>query len=578
MPIFATKNPSPWRTRSSPALTILCLLLAGCATSYHGPAESSVTEPPLPTPRSIQAEADSLPYLEQSEFLEIGPGFPEETLLSALAQTDYDSLNQVFDAALAAAGDQRWEQTRDHLFALEEQLRLRQDIPDTLVEQARLSLQRRIALLRAIEVETGAFSGGSDPDLMLAQGYQELDGALPDSLRPAVGDPIPGIMADLLHWDNPRVEHWIQYFTGTGRRTFALWLQRKQEVGDMMTSILKEEGIPEELIYLAMIESGFSARARSEVAAVGPWQFMAPTAKGLGLRINWWVDERCDYVRSTHAAARHLRSLHDTFGDWSLVLAAYNAGQNRVLRKIHQRATDNYWDLNLPAQTADFVPKFIAAARIGAAPADYGFAADSITSPLVFDTIEVTQPTGLDLLAECASATTAELRNLNPALKRGATPPDLGAYPVHVPASSAGRVKKALAKIPADRRLTWTRHRVRRGETLGGIAQRYGCSVADIARVNHLDNVRLIHPDDQLVIPMPGDLDRLARSRAGEKGHYVPPSGYKQVTYKVRPGDTLSGIAHRLGVTVTHLRKVNNIHRTSLIHPGDRLFAYRPAG
>jgi len=305
---------------------------------------------------------------------------------------------------------------------------------------------------------------------------------------------------------------------------------------------------------------------------------LAVGAKGLGLRVNWWVDERCDYVQSTRAAARHLRALHDTFGDWSLVLAAYNAGQNRVLRKIHQGATDNYWDLNLPAQTADFVPKFIAAARIGAAPADYGFTGDSPASPLVFDTIEVTQPTGLDLLAECAGATTGELRSLNPALKRGATPPDLGAYSVHVPASSAGKVEKALAKIPAERRLTWTRHRVQRGETLGGIAQRYGCSVADIARVNHLDNVRLIHPDDQLVIPMPGDLDRLARNRAEEKGHYVPPSGHKQVTYKVRPGDTLSGIAHRLGVTVTHLRKVNNIHRTSLIHPGDRLFAYRPTG
>ena len=192
--------------------------------------------------------------------------------------------------------------------------------------------------------------------------------------------------------------------------------------------------------------------------------------------------------------------------------------------------------------------------------------------------VAVDDATDLGLIARCAGVETEVVRNLNPALLRGASPPDLKDYPVRVPTGTGSKASKALAKVPADKRLTWRRHRVQRGETLGHIARSYGTSVDDIARLNKLGNVHMIRPGDQLVIPMPAELASKARSRADEKGHYVPPNGYVRVSYKVKSGDTLGGIASKLGVTLVHLRKVNNIHQTSMIHPGQRLYAYRPGG
>ncbi len=567
--------PSISSLRSLCCLLILLPVATGCSL-----LPSSGTTG-FPTPAG-DAPLDSLAWTgsDTTELVAIPPDEPPQYagIVDDGKPSSLTDLETLFQAALAKVGADSMAAAQDDLMALREQFRIFEPAQEDSCTVQRLeSLRRRCDLLRAIIVEEEAFAGEScAADLMLAEGYRHLNPQFPDSLVPATGPAMPGIMADLLKWDNPRVDKWLDYFTGRGRRTFTLWLQRKQEVGGLLESILEREGLPPQLVYLAMIESGFSPAARSVVNAVGPWQFMAPTARAQGLRINWWVDEREDYELSTVAAARYLRFLHDTFGDWSLVLAAYNSGENLVLRKISQRANDNYWDLNLPAQTADFVPKFIAAARIGQDPDAYGFAVGE-GSALAYDTITVDQPTGLDLVARCAGATTARLAALNPALLRGATPPDLGPYPVHVPAGKGKTTTRALAKVPAAKRLTWTKHKVRRGETLSGIAAHYGCRVSDLARVNHMHDIQLIRPGDQLLIPMPRELDRLARSRAAEKGHYVPPAGYKRVAYTVRRGDTLGGIARKLHVSVTHLRKVNNIHHTSLIHPGDRLFAYRPA-
>ncbi len=559
-----------------------CSLYPGSGTQPEGGIQ--LTEP-LATLSGFDADADTMGN-SQRDSLQTAPAFDDATAESAQSLSPHAmgqppslaDLNSLFQQALVKAADNRIDLAADDLTAITDQTHTLVDSGDSCARQEVLSLERRSRLLKGILVEEMAFAGDAcDADLLLARGYKDLAGEFPDSLVPATGEPMPGIMADLLKWDNPRVDKWMQYFTGSGRSTFTLWLQHKAEAGPLITAILTQEKLPPQLIYLAMIESGISPSAVSVVQAVGPWQFMAPTGKARGLHTNWWVDERRDLELSTFAAADYLKSLHETFHDWSLVLAAYNSGENRVQRKIRQRATDNYWDLNLPAQTADFVPKFIAAARIGEDPGKYGFIVQEHT-PLAYDTIKVKHPTGLDLIARCAGSSLAEISKLNPALLRGATPPGLGNYPVHVPSGAAKATTAALARIPADKRLTWTRHKVRRGETLSGIAAGYGCSVSDIVRVNHMKNVQLIRPGDQLLIPMPVELDRLARSRAAEKGHYVPPAGYKQVSYQVKPGDTLGAIARKLGVTLRHLRKVNNIHKSSLIHPGDRLFAYKPRG
>lgn len=436
---------------------------------------------------------------------------------------------------------------------------------------------RRTQLLQALLVEQAAAqAGGQESDSLLAAGYGELRAAgLPDSLVPASGSRQDGITADLLKWENGEVARWMDYFTGNGRRHFAYWLQQKAALDPLISSILVSEGLPRQLIYLAMIESGITPDAVSTVRAVGPWQFMQGTAKAQGLNINWWVDERRDFELSTRAAAAYLKNLHGQFGDWSLVLAAYNSGENRIARMIRQHGHDDFWKLRLPAQTTDFIPKFIAAARIGENPQEFGFEVPTVPE-YAYDTIEVDKPTDLALVARCAGVPTSAVAELNPSLLRGATPPGLGTYPVRVPAGLGPRTARALAKVPTDERLTWSHHRVSRGETLGQIARRYGTTVADLSRLNKLSDVQLIRPGDSLLIPMPSELVDGARKTAEEKGHYVPPDGYSRTAYTVKPGDTLGGIARKMGVTLSHLRKVNALHGTSLIKPGQKLFAYRP--
>ncbi len=331
----------------------------------------------------------------------------------------------------------------------------------------------------------------------------------------------------------------------------------------------------EELIYLSIIESGIGTHAVSSVGAVGPWQFMPETGKHYKLRQSWWVDERRDLEMSTRAAAKHLRYLHDMFGDWALVLAAYNSGEGRVARRIRLHGHDNFWDMRLPSQTTAYVPKFIAAARVGQNPEKYGFRTPEV-KPLSYDVVQVRDATDLELMARCAGVPAKEVKELNPALLRGASPPGLKGYPVRVPAGTGDKATAALTKVPLDKRLTWRRHKVLRGETLGGIARQYGASVQDIAQLNKMSNVHLIRPGDQLLIPMPAQLADAARKRADENGHYVPPAGYKRVSYKVKKGDTLGGIGRKLGVSVRHLRKVNGLPKTNLIYPGQKLYAYRP--
>jgi len=489
-----------------------------------------------------------------------------------------EDLENLCDTALELAGQGEVDLSQDHLFTLQWQVNL--PLPagaDSMYASHLQSLDRRVWLLGGILVEQASFNGDpNDADSLLTANYGRLAQAdFPDSLVPATGVTLPSFTADLMKLDNQAVRKWENYFTGRGRRNFQFWLDRTAAADSLVTSILEENGLPTELIYLAMIESGMSPRAVSSVSAVGPWQFMAGTAKDYDLRRNWWFDERRDIELSTRAAARYINYLHGRFGDWALVLAAYNSGGGRVAQKIRQHGHDNFWKMRLPSQTTDYVPKFIAAARIGQDPEKYGFQVRDIT-PLSYDVLPVDDATDLDLIARCAGVRSEEVRRLNPALLRGASPPDMKGYLVRVPQGTGKKAEAALRRVPADKRLTWRRHRVERGETLGHIARNYGTSVSDIAKLNKLGDVHLIRPGDQLLIPMPAELANKARSRASEKGHYVPPDGYVRVSYKVKSGDTLGGVARKLGVSLSHIRKVNNIHRTSIIHPGQRLYAYRP--
>jgi membrane-bound lytic murein transglycosylase D len=496
------------------------------------------------------------------------------------AESSPDQWDEIYQSALNAVAAGEFELARDILFTLQDVTTDSEPaIADTLQLERRRSLQRRTVLLGGLLAEQAAAAAAPQTvDSVLTIAYLGLDGfGFPDSLVPATGTRLPSLQADLLKVQHAKVDRWIDYFTGPGARHFQVWLDRKAEVKILIDGILTAEGLPSELISLAMIESGLSTRATSSAGAVGPWQFMPGTARRYGLRINWWEDQRRDWELSTRAACRYLKDLYAEFGDWALVLASYNAGEGRVRRQLHLNGHDNYWDYRLPRQTVEYVPKFIAAARIVADPVAHGFTVPE-PSPLMWEDMTVDDATDLNLLASCAGVDEQELVRLNPALLRRATPPGAGGQIVRVPPGTATVAAAALRKVPADRRLTWRKHEVKRGETLSHIASRWGTSVAALQEANAMGRSTLIRPGTQLLIPMPRDLAAAVRKRAEQSGLYVPPAGYERVTYHVRPGDTLSTIARRLGVSIKHLQQVNGISNPSRLRAGQTLAAYRPPG
>jgi len=570
-------------TRRNALFSHCCSLLAllavfGCADTRPRPADDPLASaPPAPVSRDTVPEVTAVAPTTVSDVLleEPDPG-----LSAVLAdRPDLAQLDALWRQALDLLARRQVGAARDLLFLLraESEAVLPGD-RDALAADYLASLRRRTGLLAGVVAEEDALhvSVLAD-DSLLTTAYAGVRGlSLPDSLIPIAGAKRREIATDLLLVRNEQVERWIRYYSNEGKAPFTRWLERKSEVDSLIYAELDRAGLPRELIYLSAIESGFVSTARSGVGAVGPWQFMAGTARHFKLRCDWWVDERRDFAASTRAAATYLSQLYHRFGDWALVLAAYNTGEYRVERAVRLAGHDNFWTLHLPAQTRNHIPKFIAAAEVGEHPERYGIELHE-RRDLAFEVVHVTDATDLDLVAECAQAPAAELRRLNPALLRRATPPGRDAYPVKVPVGTSARARRALDAIPPEERLTWRRHTVQRGETLGAIARAYGTTVRDLADLNRIRDLALIHPGDRLLIPMPKALAEQAAARAVEKGHYVPPAGYERISYKVKAGDTLGGIARKLGVSLKHLRQVNNMHRTSLIKPGQRLYAYRPA-
>ena len=374
-----------------------------------------------------------------------------------------------------------------------------------------------------------------------------------------------GIKHDFPIVINDRVKEKIIFFQTEAKKPLTRWLARSHRYLPMIKKVFREQGLPTDLAYLPLIESGFNPHAYSWAHAVGIWQFIKSTARLYGLRVNWWVDERRDPEKATLAAAKYLKRLYNIFGDWHLALAAYNCGEGRVLRAMRRQHKDNYWELDLPTQTENYVPLFIAALLIAKEPQKYGFNPPPPEKPLEYDVVYVDEVVDLRLAARCAGTTYDTLRMLNPELIRGCTPPNVKKYPLRVP---KGRGEKFLAeykKIPDSEKVTWVRHRVRKGESLWTIARHYGTSVQAIMDANSIRNPRRLRPNTYIVIPVDyRHAGRYASSRGG--------SGSRSAgTYVVRKGDTPSGIAHKFGVSLSALLKANGLSKSSRIYPGQRL-------
>lgn len=365
---------------------------------------------------------------------------------------------------------------------------------------------------------------------------------------------------------NKRVERAIRFFQTKGRENFQQWLSRYPVYAELIIGILKQNELPEELIFHAMVESGLSPRAYSRARAAGLWQFVSSTARLYGLSRNWWIDERRDPIKSTEAAANHLKDLYIEFDDWYLALAAYNAGAARINRAIRLHQTRDFWRLNsLPRETRDHVPTFLATAIIARNPQEYGFLSPE-GDPFEFDEVVIEKSADLSVLATCAGITVDELRLYNPELRQFATPPDQN-YSLKIPAGAGEKFESVFASFPDEKRFAaqYLVHVVKRGETLSLISRKYRVSIHQIASVNRIRNYHRLQIGQKLSIPTPsGGRGTVLASAPSQKDQNT-------VLYTVRRGDTLGHIAMRYGTSARKIRQYNGLRYGEYIFPGQKL-------
>ncbi len=354
---------------------------------------------------------------------------------------------------------------------------------------------------------------------------------------------------------NDSVENHLEYFKTRGREVFQRWLDRSARYIPVMKEIFKEKNLPEDLVYVAMIESGFNPYAVSWAKAVGPWQFMPATGKLYGLKIDWWLDERKDPIKSTQAAAEHLKDLHNLFGSWPLALASYNAGAGKVQRAVLRTRSDDFWDLKasryIRRETKNYVPKFMAATIIAKNPEAYGFTLANY-EPFKFDEVLIEESTDLRLIARCAECTYEEIKELNPELRRWVTPPHFDKYVLRIPPGKKDLFLANFAAVPPEQKVKWERHEVRKGETLASLSKQYNTTPEAIRDINGLKKNR-ITPGKHLLIPL--DLN----AKAQDAGFLSPEqtSRQQEILYRVRRGETLVKIARKHNVTVADIKEWN---------------------
>ena len=364
---------------------------------------------------------------------------------------------------------------------------------------------------------------------------------------------------------NDEVLMFLNFFqTPKGRDIVENGLRRSGRYRDMISRVLREEGLPQDLIYLAQAESAFQPLALSRAGARGIWQFVAYRGQQYGLHHTWWIDERQDPEKATRAAAQHLRDLYGLFGDWYLAMAAYNCGPGNVQKGIERTGYADFWELYkrnvLPRETKNYVPIIIALTLIAKDAAHYSIQADP-EAPVPTDVVKPGRPIDLRLVAETIDVDVETLRSLNPSLLRMATPDD-PSFELRLPQGAGEKFTAEIAAIPPDKWISWRRHRVEPGETLASIAKKYRVTPTAIAEANNIERTSALEPGTKLTIP--------ATQSASETKRLL-------VSYRVRRGDTLGGIADRFSVNSEDVRKWNRL-RSNHVSRGMVLRIYTIGG
>jgi len=410
------------------------------------------------------------------------------------------------------------------------------------------------------------------------------DGAVPPVSGGANAIATPEVTYDIdvsTYGSHSRVKYYLDFFQGAARERMSVWLQRMPRYEPMIRAKLREYQVPEDMVYLALIESGYSNSATSRARASGMWQFMKGTAKLYGLRIDSWVDERRDPVRATDAAARHLADLRDQFGSMYLAAAAYNAGAGKVGRGLRRLGPDDededednpdatffrlYDTRFLRRETKDYVPKLIAAALIAKQPEKYGFERANGIEPLAYDSLIVPDATGLDVVARLADTSVTALRDLNPQYIRLVTPPRRASV-VRLPLGTGSLAAERFAALPSSSRVSYVDHTVTRGQSLGTIARMYRVTASLITDANPGVRASRLRPGTHLLIPtsfvpVSGVEPTVTAGRVGA-GH-----GATSIRYRVRTGESLWIIAGKYNTTVEKLRSMNALSRGETLKAG----------
>ena len=547
---------------SSHRLLAILVSAALAATVACQSAQKTTFLPPAQAPALIAAGSPPNQPKQKPEAAEVKPKPPVQQELQvdpvadliARVEKEYEAGQENYKAGHLEAAKQNFDSAFNQLlgsgFDLREDDRLEQEL-DRILDGVN-SLE-----LAALQQGDGFAEQKSEPAPI--DEANDLTPQVDPNVKAKAEAELKNTHSDLPLMMTDQVAGFINYFSNRGRGTLERALARSGRYEDMIRRVLREQGVPQELIYLAQAESGFHPLAVSRAGARGMWQFMGSRAAGYGLERSWWIDDRQDPEKATRAAAHHLKDLYNEFGDWYLAMAAYNSGPGTVQSAVKRTGYADFWELYrrnvLPKETRNYVPIIVAVTIMAKNPAQYGLDSVIKDKPVPYDTVKIDYPIDLRLVAECVDATAEDLSDLNPSLLRMTTPKD-SAFELHLPAGTADKFQLTVASIPTDKRVSWRYHKVQPGETLAAVARTYHTTPKSIAEANDLNdglNNNALTPESRLIIP-------IAPGKQGDATTYSRATTH----YKIRKGDTVESVAENFGVSAKAIRGWNHLKGSSL--------------
>jgi membrane-bound lytic murein transglycosylase D len=567
--------------RPNPPFPVTALLLVLAAACVAAPAAQA--QIPYRAPESGQSEdpaqnpGQDRPV--QANTREKTPERPGRETVPARVREVREQMDEAYQAGLEAYQAGRFDEAKEH-FDRAVDIVLSSDV--NLAEQPALrkAFDEMVRNIADMDAELYSRESGADekenrsPLDELKDITTFLSPEEAEKERQKIQQVIGQISYDIPIALNPKVLAYVEAFQTRLRDEFEPGLKRSGAYLPLIKKIFREEGLPEDLAYMAHQESAFKLNAYSRARAKGMWQFMSFTGKKYGLKIDLWVDERSDFEKSTRAAAGYLKDLHARYNDWYLAMAAYNAGEGKIDRAVARARTRDYWTLTktkfIRRETKYYVPAILASILIDKSPEDYGFKVEP-DAELRWDTVDIDKPTDLQVIADATGVTLPDIRALNPELRGLITPPNVSIYTVRVPDGTRGDLLARLEELPDDKRVSWTLHEVRPGDTFSTIARKYRVPVRAMLDANPRYAGKRIRRGTLLNVPIGEGGPGLPVAVASEDRATYEPG--ERVVHRVRRGENLQKIAWKYRTTVANVKRWNGLNG-SVIRPGQRLTVY----